>query len=718
MPQLSLIRRRATQVFACVAALTLVSPLAFASSVRQPLVIGPIDEMHMTALAGNVRAEANPQNDLGPVGDSTPLNHIELVLRRSPAAETALDAYMQQVQTPGNSNYHHWFTAAQLGEQFGPAPSDIAAVEFWLQAHGFQINGVSATGMWIDFSGTAGEIAETFRTEIHALDVHGHRHFANMTAPEIPAALAPVIAGVASLNDFHPHPLARPVVKSAALASAQPEYTISNSLQAVVPADLATIYNFTPTYQAGVTGRNQSIVVLEDSDLYNNSDYVDFRSTFLPSYTHSSFSVVHPGGCADPGVVVGDDFEATLDAEWAAASAPDAHIVVASCADTATNFGALIALQSLLESPAPPSIVSLSYGECEAGLGASGNRYVKTLYQIAAAEGVSMYVGAGDSGAAACDPNETAAQYGIAVSGYASTPYNLAAGGTDFSDLYSGTNADYWSATNSAAYGSALGYVPEMTWNDSCASLAIYGYLGYAAAYGASGFCNSAYGQEYYRNDDAGGGGPSGCAYGNASTSPGAPAVSGTCRGYAKPIWQRFIAGNPRDGVRDLPDVSMFAANGYWGHYYVICYSDPAYYGKPCTGAPDTWAGGGGTSFAAPVLAGVQALVDQKTGHRQGNPDYVYYAVATLEYGRRGNRACNASTGAGSCTFHDVTFGNNTVDCTGAFNCYDSTADVGVLSLSSAFDDEAYDAHAGWDFATGIGSVNVTKLVNAWAAIP
>ena len=54
------------------------------------------------------------------------------------------------------------------------------------------------------------------------------------------------------------------------------------------------------------------------------------------------------------------------------------------------------------------------------------------------------------------------------------------------------------------------------------------------------------------------------------------------------------------------------------GHYYVFCWSDTANGGAACTGAPSSWSGAGGTSFASPIMAGIQALVNQKTGKRQG----------------------------------------------------------------------------------------------------
>jgi subtilase family serine protease len=710
-------RSRALVGCALAFAITLTAAAAVHGSSRQAAITKKIDETKLFKLTGNVRPEATSRNDRGAVGDSTQLHHVQLLLHRPADSEAALSAYMDRLQTPGNPDYHNWLTAEQLGAKYGPSSADIDTVTRWLQSHGFQVGGVSPSGMRIDFSGTAGQVIEAFKTEIHDLDVNGVRHFANMQEPSIPEALSPVVAGIASLNDFKPHPLRTPITpmtaKGRTPAAVSRNYTVNADYQLVVPADLQTIYDFTPAYRAGTAGQGQTVVLLERTDLYSNNDYYTFRKTFgLDSYRNSKFNVVHPGGCADPGVVVGDDGEATVDVEWAASAAPGADIELASCADTSTNFGAFNALQALVDESHHPAIVSLSYGGAEADQGASGNLYVYQLYQQATAEGISVFVSSGDSGAATDSQNKAYARNGIDVSGLASTPFNVAAGGTDYADTYLGTTANYWNATNTATYGSAKSYIPEIPWNDSCASQLITNALGFTVPYGASGTCNSATGEEYFLDTAAGSGGPSECAYG---TSAKPPEVNGTCAGYPKPIWQRLVYGNPNDGVRDLPDVSLFAANGVWGHYYVICYSDAAGGGAPCTGAPSNWAGAGGTSFVAPILAGVQALVNQKWGHFQGNPNYAYYTLAALEYGFRGNAGCNSTSGTGrACIFHDVTLGDMDVDCRGNINCYLPSGTNGVLSVSSQKDKPAYAAAPGWDFATGIGTLDVNLLIRSW----
>ena len=712
----------------------LLAPLAQAqtSLAASRLVTAPVDETRMVTLSGNTRREATALNDRGPVADSLPMQHMLLQLARPADREKALTTLIEEQHQPTSPNFHQWLTPEELGERFGPNPADIEAVSSWLKLKGFQVGSVSKSGITIDFSGTASQVNAAFKAEIHSLSVNGETHVANMKDPQIPAALAGAVTGIASLNDFRPHPAnkgiaalhinadSRSIVPRPAAQGAHPDLTVNADYQLVVPDDLHTIYNFAPVYANNITGKGQKIVVIEDTDVYSTADWTTFRSAFgLSKYKDGSFTQVHPGGCQDPGVVIGNDGEAILDAEYSSAAAPDAAIVLASCADTKTTFGGLLAILSLIDERRPPAIISISYGECEAGLGAAGNAIYNYAYQQAASEGVSVFVSSGDEGAASCDADEPASTYGISVSGFASTPYNVAVGGTDFGDSYAGTNAEYWKATNNATYGSAKSYIPEIPWNDSCASTLITNIVGYNVPYGKDGFCNSAEGTEYFLTTASGSGGPSGCAYGNTSPLPGTPAVSGTCKGYAKPPFQYGVFGNPNDNVRDLPDVSLFAANGVWGHYYVFCYTDPAKGagGTPCVGNPENWSGAGGTSFASPIVAGVQALVNQATGTPQGNPNYVYYALARREFGLNGNFACDATLGNGvdgSCTFHDVTEGDIDVNCLGTFNCYTPSGINGVLSLKDKSYEKAYNSNLGWDFATGIGTFNVAKLVQNW----
>ena len=700
------------------------------------LVVQSVNEGKLVSLAGNTHPSATAENDRGAVSDSLSMEHMQLQLQRPPELEQELVNLINEQQRKGSPQYHQWLTAREFGSRFGVSQQDIATVSNWLQNHGFRVDGVPPSGMVIEFSGTAGQVKQAFHTEIHNVEVDGVTHSANMSDPQIPAALTGVVKGVHALHNFMPHTMVKK----------RPEFNIDcpaatcgtdTELYAVGPQDLATIYNLNPAFSAGITGAGQTVVVIEDTNILNASDVTTFRSAFGLSGYSGTFSQVHPAGsttCNNPGVN-GDEGEAALDAEWAGASAPDASVVLAACANT-TVFGGLIALQNLINAPNPPQIVSISYGECESANGNAANASYATTYQQAASEGVSVFVSSGDEGAASCDANRTVATHGIAVSGLTSTPYNVSVGGTDFGDMYlnlaqSGPDlSTYWDgpSSNSASLGSALSYVPEIPWNDSCASQLIYSlpFLAqgsYTQSYGASGFCNSTTAEtnNYYRTTASGSGGPS--AYEGVSTLY----PTGN-----KPFWQSAL-GNPNDQTRDIPDVSLFAANGVFNHFLVYCLTDASQGGVPCdyTNLTDTFAlAAGGTSFSSPIMAGVQALINQSDGGTPtGNPNYRLYQLGNIEYGTTGSAACNSSLGAGvgsSCVFYDVTLGDIDLNCRGTAtnseNCYGytgtgSAAVQGALSTSLSELDIAYGTTPGWDFATGLGSVNVYNLIQNWESV-
>jgi hypothetical protein len=687
----------------------------------QPLVTQSVNDGNLVGLVGNTRPEArNPANDRGRVDDAMPMPHLILQLRRPAAQEQALEKLIDQLHDPSAPNYHHWLTANDIGAQFGPAASDLSTVTNWLTQHGFTVNTVYPNGMAIEFSGTAGQIRSAFHTEIHNLSVNGTTHFANFTDPQIPAALAPLVAGIVSLNDFRPRPQA--VRKPQATGN----FTQAGNFY-VTPPDLEKIYNFNQAFSGGITGKGQTIYLVEDSDIYTNggtvNDWATFRTGFgipVANYPGASLTTIHPN-CADPGVN-GDDAEAIIDAEYASAAAPSAAIVMAVCND----FVAM--LQTMFNDPNtyPPAIMSISYGECEALNGAANNAAYRNVYQTGVAEGWSIFVSAGDQGAGGCNFGGQTVTDGVGVNGLGSTAYNVAVGGTDFGDTFAGQNSIYWSSTNTATFGSALSYIGEIPWNTTCASQLFATFEGFATTYGSSGFCNSSLivnQNPFFLENWAGSGGQSLCAQGTPSVSG---VVGGSCTGWPKPSWQSLVYGNPADGVRDLPDVSMFASFGPWRHAYAICFSDTSNQGTACDGTGTGWSTGwGGTSFGSPIWAGIQALINQYTGSTQGNPNPVIYTLAGAEYGSSGNSACSSNNGNGvasSCIFYDVAAGDMVVPCTNYpnktnyYNCYRPSGTYGVMSFSDGAYLPTFGVGTGWDFATGIGTVNVYNLITNWAS--
>ncbi len=428
----------------------------------------------------------------------------------------------------------------------------------------------------------------------------------------------------------------------------------SNGTYALGPADYATIYNINPLYQEGINGSGTTIAVVARTDI-KTSDVTQFRSVFGLA-SNDPQTVVNG---TDPGDLGGDEeSEAVLDTSWAGATAPGATVKLVVSKSTNDSDGTDLSELYIVDNNVG-DVMTESFGSCEADYGSSGQSaasFYSSLAQQAAAEGITYLVAAGDSGAEGCDdPSSSSASGPISVNILA-TPYTIAVGGTQFNE--NGNYSQYWNSRNDSALSSALGYIPEDVWNESCTRAT----------------------------------GVNPCTNGN---TPGLWAGGGGASTlFSKPSWQSGVAGIPNDGARDVPDVSLTAA----GHdAYLLCIDGSC---TPNSRGRISFSGYGGTSAATPSFAGIMALVVQKTGARLGQADSVLYSLAASE----NPSSCNGSAGspAGNCIFNDVTAGNNAVPGESGYNT--STGE--------------YQATAGYDLATGLGSVNVTNLVNGWNGMP
>jgi hypothetical protein len=745
-----------------------ISQNAASTSATSPRITERVDENQLVTLKGNTHPAATAANDLGPVRPNLPMTDLVLVLSRSPEQQAAFDEFVASQYDSSSPNFHHWLQPGEVGERFGPSLGDIATISSWLASHGFSVAEVSKDRVSIRFSGTAAQVQSAFHTEIHNLSVNGERHIANMRDPEIPAALAPVVAGIKALHDFKPKPQHRlgstvtfnstsgkwqriassvPMASASGLTApavtAHPEFGITVGsgtsaylIEDVAPYDFATIYNVLPLWNATtpVTGTGQMIAIAGTSDI-TLSDVATFRSAFglpagLTPQEVKGANGLDPGICTSTSptatCTIDDLTENSLDVEWSGSVAPGAQIVlVTSGAQSATDDTVYDSSSYVVENNGNSSspvanahILSVSYGECELGEGTSGNAAYNNLWQTAATEGIAVFVATGDAGSATCDQgldtsSPYAAQYGLSVSGLASTPYNTAVGGTDLN--WGTTASPYWNATNNSTTGaSAIGYMPEVPWNDTCTNPIIVASINsqLKSNLTATQICDEIYTQQIYSTSDeaglqalvdvvGGGGGVSAC-----TTSDGQTVASCT-GGYAKPSWQTGVTGIPADGKRDLPDVSFFASNGFLGSAYLICVSANGACTYSSTTEP-TAQEVGGTSVATPAMAGVMALVNQKAGAPQGNPNAELYSLAA----RQNYASCSAEsvTVSGSCYFNDVDTGTNAMPCNysdASPNCT-GTDKVGILT--------GYSAAAGFDPATGLGSLNVANVVNGWTS--
>jgi subtilase family serine protease len=827
----------ASALFFCTASLdvSILPAQQFASAAR---IVDRIEESNLVTLKGNTHPAANAKNDRGQVSPLLPMTDLILVLSRSPQQQAAFDSFVASQYDANSPNFHQWLTPEQVGENFGPSPTDIATISNWLTGHGLTVSEVTKDRMSIRFGGTAAQVQSAFHTEIHNLEVKGTAHIGNMSDPRIPAALTPVVVGVKSLHNFFPRPqyrLGQQVQRDAAtgkwkrgasarLAGAngiKSQFTINvpasgnNSaytVEDVTPYDFATIYNVLPLWNnAGIDGTGQTIAIAGTSSIAT-SDVATFRTFFDLPTAGSANTPIFKSGNSEPVTIcsdstgtlpyptnpcgVGDLFENTLDVEWSGAVAKNAQIILVSSYPASESDDTLFDSENYIIQHAIAPIMNVSYGECELGLGTAGNVEYYNLWYTAASGGIAVFVATGDSGAASCDDGGDqigypySAQGGTTVSGLASTPWNTAVGGTDFNwcpltDAFNGTacpTASYWNSTNnSTTHASAVGYVPEVPWNNTCSNPLALDYIVDWAKYAdVSGVNTAETACNFVENDwlslaispadyviapfidtTGGGGGASNCVVntggdtfsniygtplGTCSTTAGAGttgAADGSLptynNGWPKPSWQTGVTGIPSDGVRDIPDVSFFASNGFLYSAYLICVYDNGAIGNPqCTYSNDvepTAFEVGGTSVSTPAMAGVMALINQKAGAAQGSPNSELYKLAA----KQPYSSCSAESvtaGSASCYFNDIDTGTNAMPCDyGASEggaVYDPNSESwepgstysGIVSSGCSVlvngdtvgIQNGYSAATGYDQATGLGSLNVYNVVEAWPA--
>ncbi len=653
----------------------------------RPRVTQAVDLRKLVVLRGNVHPLARTEFDRGAAPDDLPLKRMLLVLQRAPEQEAALQKLLDEQQSKSSASYHQWLTPNEFGRQFGPADADIQIVTGWLASQGFQAIRVSAGKTVVEFSGTAGQVRNAFHTELHKFTVEGEDHWANAADPQIPVALAPVVTGIASLHNF----LKKPMIhtrgefsRDKATNQVRPLFSGSDSAGpffAVGPADFAKIYNSAPLLTQAPTpvdGTGQSIAIVGRTNI-DIQDVRDFRNLFGLPVNDPQIILNGP----DPGIVSkGEETEADLDVEWAGAAAPGATVKFVISESTLVADGVDLSALYIIENNIAP-VLSESFGACEAQTGSS----IGALWEQAAAQGITVLIPSGDSGSAGCDGGNSATQ-GLAVSGIASTPFNVAVGGTDF-DYTGTTQSIFWNppaSNDPVTLASALSYIHEVPLNASCARNGV-------------GSCPTV--KSNGTDLAAAGGGPSVI--------------------FDRPSWQTGTGTNiPPDNKRHLPDVSLFASSGANDSFYVVCQADRITSGTSCDASTGSihFLGVGGTSASAPAFAAIMALVNQKTGQRQGNANYVLYKLAAQP-----GASCDSSDPAtitnANCIFYDTTVGNISVACAGASpNCSKTTAGgFGILvdDPTKPTPTPAWTTTPGYDMATGLGTVNAANLVNNWS---
>ncbi len=162
---------------------------------------------------------------------------------------------------------------------------------------------------------------------------------------------------------------------------------------------------------------------------------------------------------------------------------------------------------------------------------------------------------------------------------------------------------------------------------------------------------------------------------------------------FSKPGWQTGVPGIPAANARYLPDVALASAGN---NPYLVCIDGSC---TPNSRGQFNFEGVYGTSASTPSFAGIMALVNQATHSRQGVANGTLYSLAAAQNFTNCNASNTATLPSSTCIFNDVTIGANAVP--------------GEQNYNTA--NETYPAAVGYDLASGLGSVNATNLVNAWA---
>jgi len=601
---MSFLMQRLSYRFALLLLVILFTTSAFAAN-NNPRNINDNDTV---TLHGNVHPNARPEFDRGPADQNLAYEKMVMVLSPRQDAKDNINALLAQQHDPASPLYHQWLTPAEFGKRFGIADDDLKAITDWLGRKGFTIDEIATGRGTINFTGSVGAVERAFHVNIHNYEVDGKLYHANSNDPQIPRALSDIVSGIATLHNFPKKAMNLGVNK------VSPDWTSSTGNHYVSPADFAKIYNVNPLYTAGINGTGQTIAIVGRTDI-KLADVQYFRSYFgLPAN-----DPIFINNGADPGDVGGgEEGEADLDVEWAGAVAKNATIKFVITKSTSTTDGVDLSAQYIVNNNVA-KIMSTSFGQCESSMGTSENTFYNNLWSQAATQGITSFVSSGDSGAAGCNVGKDTTGSGAAVSGLASTPYNIAVGGSQFNDTASPST--YWNSTNGSDQSSALGYIPEIAWNES------------ANVSGGTGLWASSGGQSTV---------------------------------YSKPSWQVCV-GVPSTNARFVPDIALTAASH--DGYLVI---------QGHTSTVSGLGAVGGTSASSPSFASLMALVNQKTGQSWGNANTKFYALANAQYASSGtvmfhdvtsgNNSVPGVTGFSCSVGYDAVTGVGTVDANALVN--------------------------------------------------
>ncbi len=516
-------------------------------------------------------------------GTVAPTVRLHVAVALKPRDPAALKAYAQAVSTPGSSVYHRYLNPAQFARRFGATPAAVHAVQRSLRARGLHPGRVSAGSLSIPVVASAGQLERGLKISLRRLALPGRRTAVAATAaPALGASTAHLVQSVVGLDTVSaPHPLlvrpppgwratarARAALARAHVATGGPQPCAAAQSAAALQGahtidQIASAYGFSGLYAAGDRGAGTTVAIYELEPV-DPSDIAAYQACYG---THSSISYVSVDGGAGDGPGTG---EAALDIENLLGLVPRARVLVyqgRNSSSGAPGSGPYDTFRAIIDQDRA-QVVSVSWGECEAALGAPDAAAENTLFQQAAVQGQTIISAAGDSGSEDCAAGSDGQQTQLAVDDPASQPFITAVGGTTLSMLG-----------------------PESVWNSGAGPV--------------TGLVQPG----------ATGGGISDLWPMPAAQRDASLALDVLGAGVSGPQ-----CGHPGGYCREVPDVSA-DADPRTG--YVIYFN-----GRGSEiGLPGGWQPIGGTSAAAPVWAALMALADSSSPCSHGPIGYALPAL-------------------------------------------------------------------------------------------
>ncbi|MBV8156883.1 MAG: S8/S53 family peptidase [Dyella sp.] len=613
--------------------------------------------------AASIAADVKPAVDAGTANNSQVVN-VTLFLRLHNQAQ--LEDYIQQTVTPGSAHYRQFLSVDEFASKYGATDAEIAQVQGFLKQNGLS-GTVLGNRMAIRTSGTLAQFSAAFKTPIHTFvsKENGRSYHRPTQSLILPSQVSNSLLFVSGLNNEHkyvPH-IVKSVDNKATTATANkalarstlsaPTSNAGNSTATGTPGeytvgDVANFYNINPLYAQGINGKGSTVAIVTLSDFYADDATTYWSGIGLPTKANRITKIAVDGG----GAIDGGSGETSIDVEQAGGLAPFADILVYHAPNAGNGFTDAF-LQAVVDNKA--DTISTSWGLPEifnfAALNIDGASNtdttdvgdLQTFHQIlleAAVQGQSTFAASGDSGAydtvrplgSGTAPGDFNAP--LTVDSPASDPYITAAGGTTVPFSYSFRSGPTKSIDKESVWG--WDYIQN-----------------YFDKYVGKGVINLF---------SSGGGG-------------------GVSVYWRQPVYQWFTNGIQRSEKKQTLSYNDPAAG--WqtllvlpGNFQGRNVPDIALNADPETGyiMVSTVDGGvqtgwGGTSFVAPQLNGISALLKQSTGHRVGfwNPQ-VYFLQNVFGYGKYSG-------------FNDIRNGDNWFYA--GKNGYEPGAGIGTLNVAN-----------------------------------